>query len=107
MRALRRGLGTRVGVRAHASCSHANGTDRAASELFENNEQWVQAELERDPKVFQRWSSPQKPRYLWIGCADSRVSAERICGLPPGPARERMKYRREDCSIVCRGVVCG
>jgi len=38
----------------------------------------------RDPGFFQRLSGQQKPQYLWIGCADSRVPANEIVGLLPG-----------------------
>jgi carbonic anhydrase len=57
---------------------------REAEELYHNNEMWRQREMERDPEIFKRLQRSQSPRYLWIGCADSRVPAEQICGLPPG-----------------------
>ena len=38
----------------------------------------------RDPEFFQRLAAQQAPRYLWIGCADSRVPANEIVGLDPG-----------------------
>jgi carbonic anhydrase len=59
-------------------------TERDADELYHNNEMWRQREMDRDPDIFKRLSKSQSPRYLWIGCADSRVPAETICGLPPG-----------------------
>jgi len=37
-----------------------------------------------DPEFFSRLASQQTPRYLWIGCSDSRVPANQIVGLPPG-----------------------
>ncbi len=52
--------------------------------LFENNRQWVARMTARDPGFFQRLSRQQKPQYLWIGCADSRVPANEIVGLLPG-----------------------
>jgi carbonic anhydrase len=52
--------------------------------LFENNRRWVDQMTKRDPGFFQRLSRQQKPRYLWIGCADSRVPANEIVGLLPG-----------------------
>ncbi|WP_246580023.1 carbonate dehydratase [Candidatus Sodalis endolongispinus] len=39
---------------------------------------------EEDPGFFERLSLAQKPRFLWIGCSDSRVPAERLTGLEPG-----------------------
>jgi len=52
--------------------------------LFEKNRQWVAQMTARDPGFFQRLSRQQKPQYLWIGCADSRVPANEIVDLLPG-----------------------
>jgi carbonic anhydrase len=52
--------------------------------LFENNRGWVADITAKDPLFFKRLSSQQAPRYLWIGCADSRVPANEIVGLLPG-----------------------
>jgi carbonic anhydrase len=53
-------------------------------ELFLHNRQWA-AEMERDrPGFFGRLASQQNPRYMWIGCSDSRVPANQITGLDPG-----------------------
>ena len=52
--------------------------------LFDNNEHWArQMELD-EPGFFARLAGQQKPKYLWIGCSDSRVPANQITGLPPG-----------------------
>nr|VXZ88531.1 Carbonic anhydrase 2 [Klebsiella pneumoniae] len=40
--------------------------------------------VEEDPGFFEKLSQTQKPRFLWIGCSDSRVPAERLTGLEPG-----------------------
>lgn len=40
--------------------------------------------MNTDPNFFARTARTQKPRYLWIGCSDSRVAPGTICGLPPG-----------------------
>ena len=53
-------------------------------ELFENNRKWAEARLKENPDFFNKLASQQSPRYLWIGCADSRVPANQICGLEPG-----------------------
>src|SRR6476646_9918894 len=55
-----------------------------ANELFENNRRWAQRMNEREPGFFNRLARQQAPRYLWIGCADSRVPANEIVGLLPG-----------------------
>src|SRR5829696_2834235 len=52
--------------------------------LFDNNRLWARRILERDPGFFQSLAAQQSPRYLWIGCADSRVPANEIVGLMPG-----------------------
>ncbi len=53
-------------------------------ELFANNSAWASAMKERDPEFFSRLSKQQKPKYLWIGCSDSRVPANQIIDLEPG-----------------------
>ena len=45
------------------------------SELFEQNRVWAAATKQRDPGFFTRLAQQQSPRYMWIGCADSRVPA--------------------------------
>ena len=52
--------------------------------LFENNRQWVSEITRDDPDFFARTASQQAPKYLWIGCSDSRVTPNQITGLPPG-----------------------
>ena len=54
------------------------------ADLLENNRQWSEAVRRRDAGFFDRLSRQQAPRYLWIGCADSRVPANEIVGLMPG-----------------------
>src|SRR5262245_4736748 len=57
---------------------------RTLPELFERNRRWARRITERDPDFFRLLSEQQSPRYLWIGCADSRVPANEIVGLRPG-----------------------
>ncbi len=52
--------------------------------LFENNLLWANQIKAEDPDFFHKLSKQQAPRYLWIGCADSRVPANEIVGLLPG-----------------------
>jgi carbonic anhydrase len=52
--------------------------------LFKNNRDWAEAIHRRDPDFFPKLSRQQAPEYLWIGCSDSRVPANEICGLLPG-----------------------
>ncbi len=52
--------------------------------LFANNRQWAERQTQRDPHFFERLCDIQSPKFLWIGCADSRVPANEIVGLAPG-----------------------
>lgn len=53
-------------------------------ELFENNKKWAARQMADDPDYFRQLANLQSPRYLWIGCSDSRVPANQILGLMPG-----------------------
>ncbi len=57
---------------------------RHLPELFANNRAWAAGRVAEDPEYFRRLCGLQAPRYLWIGCADSRVPANQIVGLEPG-----------------------
>jgi carbonic anhydrase len=52
--------------------------------LFESNRQWAKDIRKADPSFFEKLSKQQSPKYLWIGCSDSRVPANEIVGLLPG-----------------------
>lgn len=52
--------------------------------LISNNALWSKMLVEEDPGFFEKLAQAQKPRFLWIGCSDSRVPAERLTGLEPG-----------------------
>ena len=56
----------------------------ALDELFANNRAWAADMTRQDPEFFLRLAHQQAPRYLWIGCSDSRVPANQIVGLLPG-----------------------
>jgi carbonic anhydrase len=53
-------------------------------DLFDNNRRWAADTEAREPGFFTRLAQQQHPRYMWIGCADSRVPANEITGLDPG-----------------------
>ena len=57
---------------------------RPLSHLFENNRAWAERIRRTDPEFFARLSRQQRPKYLWIGCSDSRVPANQIVDLAPG-----------------------
>jgi carbonic anhydrase len=52
--------------------------------LFANNRRWAVETEARHPGFFGELAAQQAPRYLWIGCSDSRVPANEIVGLAPG-----------------------
>lgn len=59
-------------------------TTTSIDELFVHNREWAE-QMERDrPGFFTGLMAQQKPRYMWIGCSDSRVPANQITGLEPG-----------------------
>lgn len=57
---------------------------RVLTDLLEKNRAWATALRERDPGFFAQLVDQQSPKYLWIGCSDSRVPANQIVGLLPG-----------------------
>jgi len=52
--------------------------------VFENNEKWIKQKLDVDSKYFENLGKGQNPEILYIGCSDSRVTAEEMMGLGPG-----------------------
>ncbi len=52
--------------------------------LLDNNRRWSERMRAEDPEFFARLAAAQAPKYLWIGCSDSRVPANQILGLLPG-----------------------
>src|SRR6187431_2425322 len=54
------------------------------SHLLARNRAWSRQIHEAEPDFFQRLTSQQNPKYLWIGCSDSRVPANEIVDLLPG-----------------------
>jgi len=57
---------------------------KSLQHLIDQNRVWAANIRRRDPEFFPRLARQQTPRYLWIGCSDSRVPANEIVGLPPG-----------------------
>lgn len=54
------------------------------AKIFENNKEWVANKLALDPDYFSNLSKGQNPEFLYIGCSDSRVTAEDLMGVKPG-----------------------
>lgn len=56
----------------------------SVSDLFSKNRAWSERIRRERPEFFETLSKQQSPKYLWIGCSDSRVPANEIVGLLPG-----------------------
>lgn len=54
------------------------------TKIFRNNQEWVQKRLNLEPEYFTNLSKGQTPEILYIGCSDSRVTAEELMGAAPG-----------------------
>lgn len=54
------------------------------NQIFSNNQRWLEEKLKEDKDYFNKLSSGQSPEILFIGCSDSRVTAEELMGLKPG-----------------------
>jgi carbonic anhydrase len=67
--------------------SHTSPDELAPDELeglLEQNRLWARSVAEAQPDFFTKLAEQQAPRFLWIGCSDSRVPANQILGLLPG-----------------------
>ncbi|RZJ88374.1 MAG: carbonic anhydrase [Chryseobacterium sp.] len=52
--------------------------------IFENNKKWVESKIGDNPSFFEDLAKTQTPEYLYIGCSDSRATAEELMGAKPG-----------------------
>lgn len=76
-----------TGVRPQYSTSefqHHLHVEQSYERLFINNRLWVEDRLRLDPNYFNKMAIGQSPKYLFIGCSDSRVPANEITGTEPG-----------------------
>lgn len=73
------------------------------AELLKNNRDWAEGIKTRDPEFFQKLAQQQNPRYLWIGCSDSRVPSTQLVNLPPG---EMFVHRNVANVVVHTDVNC-
>lgn len=53
-------------------------------QIFSNNQKWIAEKLKVDSNYFKNLSKGQNPEFLYIGCSDSRVTAEELMGVEPG-----------------------
>ncbi len=61
--------------------NYSNESDVHVKSILENNRKWVSEKNKEDPEFFTNLAKPQKPKYLYFGCSDSRVPANEILGL--------------------------
>jgi carbonic anhydrase len=59
-------------------------SENSYKQLLENNKKWSRRKTEENPEYFSALSMLQTPKYLWIGCSDSRVPANEVTGTHPG-----------------------
>jgi hypothetical protein len=64
-----------------SSFSGVNTTNPHLNSILDNNRKWVDEKNRTDPDFFANLIKPQKPKYLYFGCSDSRVPANEILGL--------------------------
>ncbi|MGL4812998.1 MAG: carbonic anhydrase, partial [Beijerinckiaceae bacterium] len=69
---------------ALASAPDPVSMTQSLDELLDRNVRWAEAKSRLDPTYFRRMAEQQTPKYLWIGCSDSRVTANDVLGLDPG-----------------------
>ncbi len=71
--------------------------------LLNSNKAWATETVARDPQFFSRLVNQQTPKYLWIGCSDSRVPATELVGLAPG---EMFVHRNVANQVICTDFNC-
>lgn len=57
---------------------------KSIEQIFANNKEWIAGKLSVDPDFFEKLGEGQNPEFLYIGCSDSRVTAEELMGAQPG-----------------------
>ncbi|MBC7751760.1 MAG: carbonic anhydrase, partial [Candidatus Saccharibacteria bacterium] len=71
--------------------------------LLQSNRTWASETVKRDPEFFSKLVGQQAPKYLWIGCSDSRVPATELVGLAPG---EMFVHRNVANQVICTDFNC-
>lgn len=65
--------------------------------LLKNNRLWAEQHQAKNPELFKRLAKVHSPKYLWIGCSDSRVAVDTIFNLDPG----KMFVHRNVGNVIC------
>ncbi len=71
--------------------------------LLQRNRKWASEKIQQDPSFFSKLVDQQAPKYLWIGCSDSRVPATELVGLAPG---EMFVHRNVANQVICTDFNC-
>ena len=66
------------------SVAHLPSTMKDLKRLLDQNRAWAEGIKQSDPEFFQTLAKQQSPKFLWIGCSDSRVPATQLVGTMPG-----------------------
>ena len=78
--------------------------------LLNNNKAWAERVRRETPDFFTKLKRQQRPKYLWIGCSDSRVPANQITGLLPGEVFVHRNISNQvintDMNLMCVLRVC-
>ena len=74
----------KLGITSASTGREARKCAPMIDELLERNVRWAEQRRQTDPEFFSRLAKQQKPRFLWIGCSDARVTANSLLDLDPG-----------------------
>ena len=70
--------------RDFTSTTKAGDGESSIEEIFRKNKYWVEESIANNPNYFAELAKVQNPKYLYIGCSDSRVPANTVLGIGPG-----------------------
>lgn len=84
-----------------ADAHDADEFEKTAGELGARNRKWRDEKVKEDPEYFERCKRGQAPKYLWIGCCDSRVAVENLVGAEAG---ELFVHRNIANMAICTDV---
>lgn len=73
-----------MAMRTASAVAAAELMSRTLDHLLDQNVAWAAEKRRQDPDYFRRMSEQQTPHYLWLGCSDSRVTANDVLRLDPG-----------------------
>eukprot|EP00887_Chlorella_sp_A99_P005685 scaffold1.g5685.t1 len=85
IRAMTQQVGEHEALNSHQCSQHCrHASSLSLQSILAGNRDWAEAMTHKDPLFFDRLKNQQAPKWLWIGCSDSRVPANELIGLGPG-----------------------